>query len=223
MKSFIVIPLLACVQLCAAQRITLYVADTKAGCYGMAVSNCLQVKEKPGEPYSVFYSGIEGFKYEEGYTYQLEVMRIKRNNPPADVSAYQYYLIQVVKKERTKDFITKTQMIPNQVIMLLNRINRNGRLEHLGNDGGPDIYFDKKNGKVSGNTSCNRYFGKVVFGNSRIAISSLGATRIACFNNDTEMLFMQHLTAVNRYEVKGNALQLLKDNVVLLQFTMPEN
>ena len=67
-----------------SQRMIFYVADTKGDCYGLGKGLCLQVKEKPDEPYALFYTGIDGFTYEEGYHYKLEVMRVKRERPPPD-------------------------------------------------------------------------------------------------------------------------------------------
>ncbi|GAC1432844.1 MAG: hypothetical protein NVSMB7_08610 [Chitinophagaceae bacterium] len=198
-----------------------YVADKKADRTGMVPMQCLQVKEKPGEPYALFYSGIDGFKYEQGYTYELEVMRTKKHNPAADAPAYQYYLISVIKKENVKSAKEKTPAIPNQVIMPLSRINRNGNPVNAGNDGVPDIYFDLNSGKVSGNNSCNRYSATTKMGNGSISIGTISSTRMACMNNETEELFMKYLSAVNRYVMKGSTLQLLKDKEVLLQFYVP--
>ncbi|MBL0883624.1 MAG: DUF4377 domain-containing protein [Chitinophagaceae bacterium] len=205
------------------QRMIFYVADTKGNCYGVGKGLCLQVKEKPDEPYALFYSGIEGFSYEEGYHYKLEVMRVKKERPPADGSAYNYYLINILNKERSKNYTLKNIPIPDQLSFSLVRISKSGKMEMIDNMLVPNISFDKKNGRISGKAGCNRYFGKVSFDQQRIFISGVGSTQMACTDMEIESLYLKHLTAVNRYQLSGNNLQLFRDQELLLQFIIPEN
>lgn len=200
-----------------------YVADTKGDCYGVGKGLCLQVKEKPDEPYALFYSGIEGFSYEEGYHYKLEVMRVKRERPPADGSAYNYYLINILSKERSKNYTLKSTPIPDMRSLSLVRISKSGKMEMVDNNVIPSISFDKKNGRISGKAGCNRYFGKVSFDQQRIYISGVGSTQMACTDMEIESLYLKHLTVVNRYQLSGNNLQLFRDQELLLQFIVPEN
>lgn len=221
MKNLLVLLLFLAARTGNAQMMVLYVADTKADCMGLSPMQCLQVKEKPAEPYSLFYSSIDGFKYEEGYSYKLEVIKTRQADPAPDAAAYKYYLLRVVTKEKSVHYNEKATPVPNQLILYLSKINRNGKLENTGNGKMPDIYFDLKARKVSGNNGCNRYFGKVTVANGAIKFSALASTRIACLNNRTEALFMKHLTSVNRFVMKGQTLKLLKDSEVMLQFYLP--
>lgn len=223
MKAKLTILLLLFVSSLAAQRMIFYVADTKADCYGVSSKPCLQVKEKPGEPYALFYAGIDGFIYEEGYNYTLEIIRVKRDNPPADASAYTYYLLKVLNKERSKTYVQKTIPIPDQVSLPLAGISRNGRIEQVNGNSIPDISFDKRTGRISGKAVCNRYFGKVIIDNGRLAISGVGSTKMACTDMQIETLYLKHLSAVNRYQYNSGILQLYRDQELLLQFTIPEN
>lgn len=223
MKIRLAILLLLFSSFAFSQRMIFYVADTKGDCYGVAKGLCLQVKEKPDEPYALFYSGIEGFSYEEGYHYKLEVMRVKRERPPADGSAYNYYLINIISKERSKNYTLKNTPIPDMRSLSLVRISKSGKMEMVDNNAIPSISFDKKNGRISGKAGCNRYFGKVSFDQHRISISGVGSTQMACSDMEIESLYLKHLTAVNRYQLSGNNLQLFRDQELLLQFIVPEN
>lgn len=223
MKSKLTILLLFFLSSASAQRMIFYVADTKADCYGVSSRPCLQVKEKPGEPYALFYSGIDGFTYEEGYNYKLEIMRVKRENPPADASAYTYYLLKILSKERSKTYVQKVIPIPDQISLLLARISRNGKMEQVTGGGIPDISFDKRTGRISGKAGCNRYFGRVVMDNGKLIISGVGSTQMACTDMQLESLYLKHLSAVNRYQFNSGILQLYKDQELLLQFTIPAN
>lgn len=46
------------------------------------------------------YQQIEGFEYEEGYSYFLEVKITEIENPPADASSLRYDLIKVISKTK---------------------------------------------------------------------------------------------------------------------------
>jgi heat shock protein HslJ len=223
MKVKLTILLLLFVSSLSAQRTIFYVADTKADCYGVSNRPCLQVKEKPDEPYALFYSGIDGFTYEEGYNYKLEIMRVKRERPPADGSAYTYYLIKVLSKERSKTYVQKSIPIPDQVLLPLARISKNGKMEQVSGNSIPDIVFDKRTGRISGRAGCNRYFGRVIFDNGKLSISGVGSTQMACMDMQIESLYLKHLSAVNRYQFNSGLLQLYKDQELLLQFNIPEN
>jgi hypothetical protein len=57
------------------------------------------VKTSTGE-WENFYSEIEGYKHEPGIRNVLRIQRYKRQNVPADASAYAYVLDMVVESER---------------------------------------------------------------------------------------------------------------------------
>ncbi|WP_394333290.1 DUF4377 domain-containing protein [Sediminibacterium ginsengisoli] len=201
---------------------TLYVADKKTGCSFSGSGTCLQVKEKPDAPYSLFYAGIKGFNYEEGYNYKLEVIRPDLVQPLSSQNPYRYYLLRVLSKEKTTGTQAAARSIPDQQILALDKISYNGRLEGVGSLRVPDIYFDLANGRISGNNNCNRYAGTVsTTENGSIRIGSLATTHASCAENDQADLFMQYLAASDRFAVKGAVLQLLNGNNVLLQFLVP--
>ena len=78
--------------------LTLHVAATRAPCYAMMPTSCLQVREQADQPWQLFYTPIEGFTHEAGYQYVLRVSRRAVPNPPADGSSFAYRLVAVVSK-----------------------------------------------------------------------------------------------------------------------------
>ena len=58
------------------------------------------VRVAPDTTWRFFHGAIQGFTYEEGYRWRLEVERQPVPNPPADGSSAVYRLIRVVWKER---------------------------------------------------------------------------------------------------------------------------
>jgi hypothetical protein len=83
--------------------VTMYVGPETVECVGVAPQECLQVRYALDEEYQLFYSNIQGFDYEPGYTYELIVEKVPVDNPPADASSIQWTLIDVVSKTPVVD------------------------------------------------------------------------------------------------------------------------
>ncbi|KWA24267.1 hypothetical protein WT41_20515 [Burkholderia territorii] len=79
---------------------TVYVAPQTARCTGVAPMDCLHVRGSPAEPWSLWYAGIEGFAYQPGYQYVLEVDEYRVAQPPADESSIRWVLKRVVERRQ---------------------------------------------------------------------------------------------------------------------------
>ncbi|MFD0964408.1 DUF4377 domain-containing protein [Pseudofulvibacter geojedonensis] len=79
---------------------TVILKSNLVDCQGEGTQKCMQYKIKGEDNWQLFYGEIEGFTYEEGYNYELEVDIEKIDNPPADGSNLKYTLRKVLKKER---------------------------------------------------------------------------------------------------------------------------
>ena len=67
-------------------------------CVGVAVQQCLRVRYAPDAEWELFYDEIEGFDYEPGFVYVLDVEVRRVADPPADGSSLAYRLVRVVDK-----------------------------------------------------------------------------------------------------------------------------
>ena len=75
------------------------VASEKRMAMGVAPMEVLLVKEGDATEWSFFYSNIEGFNYEPGYEYVLDVKKEALENPtPADASSIKYTMVKEVSK-----------------------------------------------------------------------------------------------------------------------------
>ncbi|WP_179402650.1 DUF4377 domain-containing protein [Burkholderia guangdongensis] len=79
-----------------------YVAPRKAHCVGVAPMECLKVRGRTDEPWSLWYTGIDGFDFRPGYRYVLEVDEYAVAQPPADGSSVRWVLKRIVRRERAK-------------------------------------------------------------------------------------------------------------------------
>lgn len=85
---------------CAANKATvkMVVASQQGDCVGVVPQKCLLVKTGSDTAWTFFYNQIEGFNYEEGYEYVLEVKEVKVENAPADASSLKYVLVKEISK-----------------------------------------------------------------------------------------------------------------------------
>lgn len=61
---------------------------------------CLQIKEADDKEWKNIFGQIEGFEFEWGYTYKLEITKEKNKYPSIDGSNYQYQLVSILEKEQ---------------------------------------------------------------------------------------------------------------------------
>ncbi len=80
----------------AIANLTLWVAAEKRECMATGPSYCLQIRFKQQEEWQLFYGEIQGFNYEPGQVYQLEVSEILVPQATADAPDRQWVLRQVI-------------------------------------------------------------------------------------------------------------------------------
>lgn len=78
------------------------VASQRGDCVLLVPTKCLLVKFDGQQSWTNFYGTIEGFNYELGYEYVIEVREENIPNPPMDGGSVAYFLqkeISKIKKE----------------------------------------------------------------------------------------------------------------------------
>lgn len=88
--------LVSCKNSAGTEKLT--VASEQGDCMGVAPMKCLLVKKDGQTDWEFFYSGIDGFNYEPGYEYVLEVKVDKIENPAADQSSLKYTFVKELSK-----------------------------------------------------------------------------------------------------------------------------
>jgi hypothetical protein len=79
-------------------EIVLFVGPQLVDCVGMGPQTCYLTRESPDEEWTYFYDPIQGFEYETGFEYQLRLKVVPLLDPPADGSAFEYELLEVIQK-----------------------------------------------------------------------------------------------------------------------------
>ncbi|MFR9164868.1 MAG: DUF4377 domain-containing protein [Dysgonomonas sp.] len=74
------------------------IASQQGDCVGVAPQKCLLIKMEGQTEWQFFYDQIEGFTYEPGYEYVIEVKKEEIKNPPMDRSSIKYIFVKEVSK-----------------------------------------------------------------------------------------------------------------------------
>lgn len=77
----------------------MYVDSKLVNCVGVGPQQCMLVKDSIDSDWQMFYNKIEGFDFQEGTQYKLEVLITDVENPPADSSSLKYTLIEILESE----------------------------------------------------------------------------------------------------------------------------
>lgn len=82
-----------------------------------------------------------------------------------------------------------------------------------------DITLNIEENKISGNASCNSYFGELTLGESgEFSVQNIGTTRKHCDKMSAESFFLNVLEKANRYTATDNELKLYEGHILLLKF-----
>lgn len=84
----------------AGKNEVLYINNKLVDCVGVGPQKCMQVRKSPKSEWTLFYGGIDGFRFEPGYRYKLKVNVSKIKNPPMDSSSLKYSLVKVLSKKK---------------------------------------------------------------------------------------------------------------------------
>ena len=72
-------------------------------CQGFVEQDCFMEYNEEAGRWHFFYDVIEGFDFEPGYIYTLEVRLKEREHGIQDVGRYSYHLIKIVDKMKAPD------------------------------------------------------------------------------------------------------------------------
>lgn len=197
------------------ETMTLYVGPNREPCVGVGPQVCLQVKETPDGEYQLFYDNIEGFDYEPGYEYELTVERTTVPNPPADASAFQWTLVEVVSKTPA----ATTATLEGTTWQLIAYLDAAGNLTLPFREAPATLTM--ADGQANGNTGCNNYFGSYTLDGDSLSFGPMGATMMACPEPQAnqEQAFLAGLENVASYAIVGNQLHLLNaDGEIIMAF-----
>ena len=180
---------------------TIYVGPRQVDCEGVAPQKCMLVRESLDDDWTMYYDRIVGFDYEPGYEYELRIVEEEVENPPADASSIRWTLLEVVSKAPSLEGTTW---------VLQSYLNGEGQLASPLPDSHVTAVFE--DGQVSGNASCNSYFGSYeADAEGNLTVGPLGVTEMFCQIEELMAQETDVLAAFARsatYQIAGDTLQI---------------
>ena len=154
--------------------------------------------EKPAKNWDCIYQTIQGFEYEPGYIYQLEVKRIMTEGLPG------LSLVQVISKERDPDYF--------RIYDIWAATHMNGEVLDV-TATRPNIEVNLTTMKIMGKGMCNQYFGKIErYTTSTIKFGPIAGTKMMCPEIKQEQFFLEALKVTTTFEIKSMTLSLFNSN-----------
>lgn len=178
----------------------IFIANSEVDCVGVTPQKCLQIKEEGTTDWTIFNDSIAGFDYKKGFFYKLKVDVLEVDNPPADGSSLKYTLIEVLEQSEGPLTLDKGSWF----VTYLKQMDSFGR--------NPFIKIDLSKNEINGNTSCNRFSGKITVIDNHITISDVASTEMMCRDIEVETIFLTALNNTSTYSLKEEKLQLRDDN-----------
>ena len=81
------------------------------------------------------------------------------------------------------------------------------------------IKFNREKKSAGGNGGCNAFGSTISVSGNTVSFKDIFSTKMYCEGmQETEDAYFKQLEKVNRFEIKGKALQLYKDKELLLEF-----
>ena len=81
-------------------------------CQGFIEQDCYLEYNEDSEQWEFFYESIQGFDFEPGYIYTLEVRLEDRGTEIQDVGRYAYHLVKLIEKKKAPEDFSYETYVP---------------------------------------------------------------------------------------------------------------
>lgn len=183
---------------------TYWINSIKVDCETIAPTECLMIQK--GEvinptAWENLYAPIQGFDFEMGYLYQIQVeeKQLAAQDIPADASSIEYSLVKVLKKEadpklRLNDIWVCSTLLGKEVTSSEKPIT---------------LEIHLKDRRIMGNDGCNNFNGGIeTVGQDILKLGPVMGTRMMCQEMEMPDNFNMALYKVEKYEIKDMTLYL---------------
>ncbi len=188
-----------------------YIAPYQVHCEGEGIQQCFLVKRKINDQWQNFYSTIEGFDFEPGYSYIIKVKLTAIANPPADGSSMCFELHEIIQKQKITQAITSLYDIWGVL-----RLN-NSNLKRLGVAQMFEINTTKK--QILGQGACNSFSANLAIkeGSNKFSLSNFSSTEKYCDKSKLEEEYFNTLQNVDAFYRYNNRLLIISGNKVVIE------
>lgn len=197
---------------------TLYIANHKVNCTGVAPQECFLIKNSVNEEWKFHYSEISGFEYTAGNEYVIIAEKLYVATQVADAPSFYYNLNEIISKEPTmvitdsdREKLGGRTFVMTGMIMD-EKFNSEADLSNV------NLVFDLVNNKVSGKDGCNRISGKIKVNSEKIEFLPMATTKMMCENTVVFTSFHKNINITNNFKITYDGLKFFNDDVLQMEF-----
>ena len=209
---FISIVIISCKSDMKTETAFFWINSSKIDCVGVGPMQCLQIKRSETGAWENFYDRIEGFDFEPGFIYHIELTidELNENTSPADKSKLKYTLVNTISKERDKKYF-------------LNDIWAVTRVGELTIDKStlqiPQLEISIKSMQIMGNDGCNNFRGSIeILNESMMKFGPIMSTKKLCLDMTIPNAFNANISDVRSFKRESLKLTLFdKDGVAIIE------
>jgi len=209
---FISIVIISCKSDMKTETAFFWINSSKIDCAGVGPMQCLQIKRSETGAWENFYDRIEGFDFEPGFIYHIELTidELNENTSPADKSKLKYTLVKTISKERDKKYF-------------LNDIWAVTRIGELTIDKStlqiPQLEISIKSMQIMGNDGCNNFRGSIeILNESMMKFGPIMSTKKLCLDMTIPNAFNTNISDVRSFKRESLKLTLFdKDGVAIIE------
>lgn len=188
----------------------LTVAPEPVPCAAGTPGTCIRVTDAQGDTWITRPGEIEGFTYEPGYTYRLQVEEASEAAEIEDATPPRLRLIQVVGKEGSGEPEEAVAASLGDGPWLMSAIAPSGESEQAWAASGITAEFDVLGERLSGFAGCNNYTAAISVNGDQIQVSAPASTRKACAPAvmALEQEFLERITGATSFVITDDHLDL---------------
>ena len=198
---FIAIICIGCENNMKKKTTTFWVNSAKVDCAGVSQMQCLQIKRSKEGNWENFYQKIEGFTFEPGFIYTIEVTvdSLPTKDIHADASALKYNLVKIHTKEQDR-------RLRLHDIWVLSHVNKKQIDDTVKR---PTIEISISKMSLQGTDSCNRIKAIIEkVSETDITFGNILGTRKMCPDMSLANIFNDNLNKVKKYKIEQSRLFL---------------
>lgn len=191
---------------------TITVGPELKDCIGVGPMECMIVDGL------FFYDTIEGFNYEEGYTYELEIIKSESSpeDVPADAGIYAYELVKIVSKTAQVTLPPKETIMQNILAQLDFIIGAYIKLGEWHHDDGTFTFTEDG---FSTSAGCNTIGGGYERDGYNLVFGETMSTLMMCESADTmaaEAELIKKLSGIKSFSFDKTGISLIGDEGTII-------
>ena len=207
---FIIVIIMSCKPNMKTESTFFWINSAKIVCVGVGPMQCLQIKRTETGTWENFYDPIEGFDFEPGFIYHIEVKidELNENPLPADKSNLKYTLVKTISKKVDKRYLLNDIWVVTSIGDLI--IDKTTPQM-------PQLEISLKSMQIIGKDGCNNFRGSIeVLDTSDIKFGPIMNTKKLCSEMKIPNAFNTAMSEVRSYSREGLKLTFFNNEGVAI-------